>query len=109
MTAGVIATSGAALELPEERRSLIVTGGHAPSRDVKITSIKDLPEFIRELVAEHLGMRIEDINTWIDSDEPHAHKLIEDSILYLDELCKDEQERRAAEAEEENDAKGGES
>ena len=65
------------------------------TENAKFKSLRDCPEFIRKLVGERLGMRLDDINTWIDSDEPHAHKLIEDSILYLGELCKDEQARRA--------------
>ena len=55
----------------------------------------DLPLYMRQLIAQHLGMRIEHINAWIDSGNESGLKRIEMSIICLSEMAKAEQQSRA--------------
>lgn len=71
-------------------------------------SIQDCPQFLRELIAQHLGETVEWVTSRIDSGDASGLELIEESILTISDQVKALQECRAAEAEEENDVKNRE-
>ena len=59
-------------------------------------SIQDCPQFLRELIAQHLGETVEWVTSRIDSGDEAGLELIVESIFRLGEQAEAVQKWRAA-------------
>ena len=59
-------------------------------------SIQDCPEFLRKLVANRVGVSLETVNTWLDTNDAEGIAVFKDAVLKLDDAVKQLRQSEAA-------------